>query len=193
MDGLTAHLPPDVKRHKFSGADVQAMIAAGVLREGDHHVELIGGELVEMSPQGPLHWKHTHRIVAWLARNLPASLTVASNGPLRLSEFDEPEPELFVFPDAMDVNDVRGRDALLVVEVAHSSLKFDLAVKAPLYASHGIGAYWVIDIENQCTLVHRRGQEAAYGAPQTVAFDQPLATPGGVTLVLASILSPPKA
>jgi Uma2 family endonuclease len=192
MDGSQSNLPPGLKRRLFTAADVQAMLDAGVLGEGDHHVELIRGELIEMSPQGPLHWNLTQGLAAFFWRNLPAHLAVASNGPLRLSEHDEPEPEVFVFPDGMDVNDVRGPDVLLVIEVSHSSLRVDLDVKAPLYAAHGVREYWVVDIEGRRTHVHRL-VDRAYGAPDEIIFGEVLTAPGGAQLVIASILAPPKA
>lgn len=185
MDGSQASSAPDVKRRRFSAADVHAMLEAGVLREREQ-VELVGGELVEMSPQGPLHWGLTQPLVSWVFRNLPENLTAASNGPLRLGEFDEPEPELFVFPAGIGVNDVRGPDVLLVVEVALSSLSYDLKMKAPLYAGHGIREYWVIDVDNRRTLIHRLA-EGAYLEPEAVAFSAPLASPAG-PLVIADLL-----
>jgi Uma2 family endonuclease len=188
MDGSTSSLPPDVKRHKFTSADVQAMIEAGIIRDGEHHIELIGGELIEMAPQGPLHWRHTQRLVEWFWRNLPQTLTVASMGPLRLSDEDEPEPEAFVFPVGMDVNDVRGANAALVVEVSLTSRRIDLTVKAPLYARHGVGVYWVIDFARRQTLVHTLGPDGAYGDPAEVSFDAQLAAPAGLSLRVADIV-----
>jgi Uma2 family endonuclease len=186
MDGSQSTQPPDIRRRRFSASDVQAMLEAGVIKDGEK-VELIGGELVEMSPQGPLHWDVTHVLVRWFHRNLPEDLAVASQGPFRLSKFHEPEPEVFVFQDHIGVNDVRGPDALLVVEIAHSSLGFDLKVKAPIYAEHGVREYWVVDVEHRCTLVHRLGQDGTYAEPTSVAFDAQLSAPGGLALVIADL------
>lgn len=162
------------------------MLEAGVIRDGEK-VELIGGELVEMSPQGPLHWDITYAISRWFRKRLPEDFAVASQGPLRLSDYHEPEPEFFVFPDRIRVNDVRGPDCLLVIEVAYSSLDFDLKIKAPIYAEHGVREYWVVDVEGRRTLVHRLGNDRAYDEPQTVAFDAPLGVPGGLSLVIADL------
>lgn len=188
MDGSTSSLPPDVKRHKFTSADVQAMIEAGIIRDGEHHIELIGGELIEMAPQGPLHWRHTQRLVEWFWRNLPQTLTVASMGPLRLSDEDEPEPEVFVFPAGMDVNNVRGSDALLVVEVSLTSKRIDLKVKAPLYARFGVREYWVLDVARRCTLVHALRSDGNFGDPDEVSFDAQLTAPSGLSLRIADIV-----
>lgn len=53
------------------------------------------------------------------------------------------------------MRDLRGPDVLLVVEVADSSLSYDLLVKAPLYAAHGVREYWVVDAVRQTVRVHR--------------------------------------
>ncbi|HEX5007857.1 MAG TPA: Uma2 family endonuclease [Hyphomonadaceae bacterium] len=186
MDGSQTLLPAETRRRRFSAADVQAMLDAGVIKNGEK-VELIGGELVEMSPQGPLHWDVTYAISRWFRKNLPDELSVASQGPLRLSEYHEPEPEFFVFRDGIGVNDVRGSDCVLVVEVAHSSLDLDLKVKALIYAEHGVREYWVVDVENRQTLVHQLRADATYGEPLAVPFDAPLSAPGGISLIVADL------
>lgn len=185
MDGSQS-LAPDVKRRRFSAADVQAMLDAGVLKDGER-VELIEGELIEMSPQGPLHWDLTFHLVRWFIRNLPDSLFAASQGPLRLGQYQEPEPELFVFPADIGVNDVRGSDVLLVVEVAHSTLDYDLGSKASVYVKHGVREYWVVDVEHRLTHVHQLQADGTYGEPVKIAFDAPLAAPAGLRLVIADL------
>ena len=162
------------------------MLKAGVLKDGEK-VELLWGELVEMSPQGPLHWAVTYALSRWFRKNLPTSFGVASQGPLRLSDYHEPEPEFFLFSDHIVVNDVRGADVVLVIEVAHSSLGVDLKVKAPIYAEHGVREYWVVDVENRRTLVHRLRAGEGYGEPEAVAFDAALSAPGGLSLILADL------
>lgn len=186
MDGSQIATSPDIRRRRFSAADVQVMLDAGLLRNGER-VELVGGELVEMSPQGPLHWNVTYHLVRWFIRNLPESFGAASQGPFRLNTFNEPEPEIFVFPAALDVNEVRGPDAHLVVEVAHSSLEYDLKIKGPTYAAAGVCEYWVVDVEKSRTLVHRLNSHGQYGEPAAVAFDEPLATPGDLLLTIADL------
>jgi Uma2 family endonuclease len=186
MDGSQTTPSTDIRRRRFSAADVQAMLQAGVIKDGEK-VELIGGELVEMSPQGPLHWDVTHALDKWFRRNLPDSFDYASQGPLRLSEYHEPEPELFVFREGIRVNDVRGPDLALVIEIAYSSLTFDLKIKAPIYAEHGVREYWVVDVENRRTLIHRLSADGTYDEPQPIAFDAPLSAPGGQSLILADL------
>lgn len=186
MDGSQSTQPADIRRKRFTAADVQAMLEAGVLKDGEK-VELVGGELVEMSPQGPLHWDVTYELGKWLRKNLPANVGIASKGPFRLGKYNEPEPEFIVLPDDIRINDARGPDALLVVEVALTSARYDLKVKAPIYAAHGVREYWVIDVKKRRTVVHRLGKDGAYTKLDEVAFDAPLKAPGGKRLIIADL------
>jgi len=186
MDGVHPSSSPEVRRKRFSAADVQIMLRTGVIKHREK-VELLGGELIEMSPQGPLHWNVTYGLSRWFRRNLPSEFGVASQGPLRLSDYSQPEPEFVVFSDQIEVNDVRGPDAILVIEVADSSVEFDLGAKAQVYAQHGGREYWVVDINKQRTVVHHLGADRAYRDPQVVLFDQPLSAPGGGSLIIADL------
>ncbi len=186
MDGSQSLLPAETRRRRFTAADVLAMLDAGVIKAGEK-VELLWGELVEMSPQGPLHADITQLVLKWLRKNLPDDLDFASQAPLRLGASDEPESEFFIFSDGMRVNDVRGPDVLLAIEVAYSSLKVDLGVKASIYARHGVREYWVIDVESGRTVVHTLAVNDAYAAPRDVAFTAPLVAPGGAQLVIADL------
>jgi Uma2 family endonuclease len=187
----TAVLPrPDpaaAPRRRFTSAEVERMIEVGILSKDDH-VELIHGELIEMGKQGKAHWRAVQALVNWIARRLPAEMSMASQGPLRLADGEEPEPDLFLFPIGMDVNDVRGGDVLLAVEIADTSFLKDRDIKAPLYAAHGVREYWVLGLERRETLIFRLA-DGAYGEPTLLAFDAPLAVPGiAETLKLRDLL-----
>lgn len=186
MDGSQSPLPAEARRRRFTAMDVQAMLDAGVIKAGEK-VELLWGELVEMSLQGPLHWDITYALSRWFRKHLPDDLGVASQGPIRLGDADEPEPEFFIFPDRLRVNDVRGPDVLLVIEVAFSSLKVDLGVKATIYAQHGVREYWVVDVEGQRTVVHALDANGTYSTPRDVAFTGSLVAPGGAQLIIADL------
>jgi Uma2 family endonuclease len=111
------------------------------------------------------------------------------DGPLRLDEEEEPEPDFYLFPAHMRVNDVRGPDTLLVCEIADSSLAKDRAVKAPLYSAYGVRIYWIVDVINRVTFVHTL-DAGVHGEPEIAPFDQPLAAPGiAEPLALAELLA----
>ncbi|MDZ4760166.1 MAG: Uma2 family endonuclease [Alphaproteobacteria bacterium] len=186
MDGSHPSAESEIPRRRFSASNVLVMIDAGVFKP-DERVELIAGELITMSPQGPLHWDLTYALSRWFMRSMPETLGVAVQGPLRLGEFYEPEPELFVFSAAIGVNEVRGPDVVLLVEISHSSLAYDLKVKAPIYAAHGVREFWVVDVERRRTLVHRLAGDGIYGEAIATPFEEALAAPAGLSLAIADL------
>jgi Uma2 family endonuclease len=134
-------------RHAFTVDEVLRMVASGILDE-DAHVELLEGDLVEVSPQGPEHAaRHT---------TLRDLLTVAYAGighvrdqcPLVASKISLPEPDLAVIRGGSRDYVARhptGADAILVVEVAITSQKLDRR-KIGIYAAAGVAEYWLIDL-----------------------------------------------
>jgi Uma2 family endonuclease len=80
-------------------------------------------------------------------------------------------PDLLVHPNAIATPDVRGRDALLVVEVAETSLAYDLKTKVKLYAAHGVPEYWVINASTLMTTVHTQPSGDAYTSAPEIAPD----------------------
>jgi Uma2 family endonuclease len=131
-------------RRRFTVADVEAMVTAGVMEE-DERVELIGGELVPMSPKG---FEHEVLKTALLDRwyRLPdreADLVAATT--FRLSEDTYLEPDVVIYPRTTGIRGLSPINVLLVVEIADSSLRYDIGRKAALYASFGIRELWVID------------------------------------------------
>ena len=142
-----------------------------------------------MPSEGPPHWNAKQKMISWILRRLPQHVDLAPDGPLRLDDEQEPEPDIFLFPAALRVNDVRGPDTLLVCEIAETSLARDRSVKAQLYSAYGVPLCWIVDIINKVTLVHAL-TGGVYGEPASIAFDQPLSAPGvSEPLNLAELLA----
>jgi Uma2 family endonuclease len=140
-----------VTRRKWTGVDVEAMVRAGILH-GDDRIELLAGEIVAMPPKGNRHEIMRTELTIFWARRLPIDIKFAPEAPLNLAPHDE--PDIFLFPATMRVPDARGDTVLLVVEIADSSLSYDLKVKAPRCAAFGVREYWVIDPVAVHTTVH---------------------------------------
>lgn len=118
-------------------------------------VELVGGVLVEMSPQGDEHFGLIPFLTHLLVRLVGDDYVVSPQGPVIADEISEPEPD-FAILSARDTRRTgKPRDALLVIEVANSSLRFDLGEKARRYAGAGFAEYWVIDVPDRAVHVHR--------------------------------------
>src|SRR5688572_9639529 len=120
------------------------MADAGVLRPGDR-VELLGGEIVEMTPIGSAHAGCVNTLTRLLVRLAGDRAVVHVQNPIRLSRFDESQPDVALLrprPDLYRSAHPGPADVLLVVEVAEASLGFARDVKAPLYARAGIPEVW---------------------------------------------------
>jgi Uma2 family endonuclease len=148
-------------RRRFTVAEVEAMVTAGVMEE-DERVELIGGELVPMSPKG---FEHEVLKTALLDRwyRLPdreADLVAATT--FRLSEDTYLEPDVVIYPRTTGIRGLNAINVLLVVEIADSSLRYDIGRKAALYVSFGIRELWVIDAVRLTTRVFREPAADGY-------------------------------
>ena len=157
-------LPEQIPRHRFTVEEFHRMAEAGILGEDDR-VELIQGELIEMTPIGSAH----ARTVAWIAQHLALAAgdgaVVWTQNPIRLDAHCEPQPDVALLRARADGywSALPGPgDVLLVVEVADSSLAYDRDVKAPLYAAHGVPELWLVDLQARHVIRHRRPSAGGY-------------------------------
>lgn len=158
---LTTPAAEGLPRRRFTVAEVQALVAAGVIDE-DERVELIGGDLVPMSPKG-----NDHELVKTALANrwyrLPeCDLDLAIATTFRLSEDTYLEPNIVICPRASGLRGSTVANVLLVVEIADSSLGYDMGRKAALYASFGVRELWVIDAVLLTTRIFREPTADGY-------------------------------
>lgn len=184
-------------RHRITVDALYRMAEAGILR-ADERVELIDGEIIDMSPIGCLHATLVARLAMLFAREADRGLTVWSQSPLRLDDLNEPEPDISILrprADSYATAHPGPADVLLVIEVADTSLAYDLATKVPLYARHGVPEAWVIEALTRRVHVFREPAPTGYGRTTIVAPTDRLAcecvmTPSGspVEVVPAALL-----
>jgi Uma2 family endonuclease len=148
-------------RRRFTVAEVEAMVAAGVMEE-DERVELIGGELVPMSPKGNQHEVVKSALVDLCIRSRPDDCRLTQETTFRLSEDTYLEPDVVIYPRAIGLRGLSAGNVLLVVEIADSSLRYDIGRKAALYASFGVRELWVIDAVRLTTRVFREPAANGY-------------------------------
>jgi Uma2 family endonuclease len=118
--------------------------------------ELLEGEVVVTSPQGPLHFSTLQRVGRVLAVLLPARYDVRSQGPLDLGPHSEPEPDVAVVDACPDgYASAHPQTALLIVEVSDTTLASDRARKGSLYARAGIAEYWIVNLVDRQLEVYR--------------------------------------
>ena len=160
-------------RWRWTVEELERIAAAGLFAEYDQF-ELLGGEMVPMSPEGRRHemirLKLTHRFFG-LA---PATVMVAPEPQFNLSSDTYSKPDILVHPIAIETYDLRPVDALLLVEVADTSLRYDMKTKMPIYAVHGVPEYWVIHAPTLVTTVYRQPAGNAYASVKEVPPDERL-------------------
>ncbi|NEX22957.1 Uma2 family endonuclease [Thiorhodococcus mannitoliphagus] len=147
MEAFDLHNPV----HRVTVDQFHRMIDAGVFRDGDR-VELIDGEMRDMTPIGPPHGSSTDRLTMLFAPAFADVAIVRVQGALVLDDGTEVYPDLMLLKLRQDryakAHPV-GDDALLVIEVADRSLATDAGVKRAKYACAGIRRYWVVDLPNR--------------------------------------------
>ena len=147
---------------KYSVEDYHQMVKAGILR--DRRLELLAGEIFEMSPETPIHYTTAKRGVKYLEELLSGKADVRFNGPITLSD-SEPEPDIAIvqLPESSykDRHPVP-QDIFWIIEIAKTSLKKDLEIKLAIYAAARIQEYWVLDLANKQVIVFRNPQEGQY-------------------------------
>jgi Uma2 family endonuclease len=148
-------------RRRFTVVEVEAMVAAGVMEE-DERVELIGGELVPMSPKGNHHEVLKAALLRRWYRIAPDDIDLVPETTFRLTEDTYLEPDVVIYPRASGIRGLAVDNVLLVVEIADSSLSYDVGRKATLYASFGIRELWVIDAVRLTARVFREPAADGY-------------------------------
>lgn len=157
--------------------------------------ELIDGDIITMIAKGTAHTAATSRTQELLQESLGRRVFVRVQDPIRLSEYSEPEPDIVVAmrdPLAYSTHHPVPEEVLLAIEVADSSLKYDLETKAPLYAAAEIREYWVLDVLDRQLYVFRQPVEGKYQVQMILAAAlsvTPLAF-AELTLSIADMLPP---
>jgi Uma2 family endonuclease len=158
-----ARAAEEIDRRRFTVEEYHLMAESGILRP-DERVELFRGVVRRMSPKSRAHVVAATRLHQKLVRALAGRAAVFKEDPLKLVRLDsEPEPDIVAIssPD-IDAYGTEGAEPLLVVEVAESSLAYDLNAKAKLYAEAGVPEYWVLNLVNRELVVFRSALEGIY-------------------------------
>ncbi|MBD2193414.1 Uma2 family endonuclease [Limnothrix sp. FACHB-881] len=159
---------------QWTVAEYHQMIAAGLLV--DRRVELLNGQIIEMSPEGPEHTYRGETLAEWLRDRLRGRAYVREARPITL-DHSEPEPDIAVVRGDRSQFVQRhpgAADLFWVIEIARSTLTTDLTHKRDLYARVGIPEYWVVDLVNRRVVVFRQPEAGRYSQEETVS-DRPIA------------------
>lgn len=131
----------------------------------DEPIELLRGVLVTMSPQGRAHASAIQFFNEQLVLQLAGRHGVRPQLPFAADDWSEPEPDLAVVRKDPSLRD-HPSEALLLVEIASSSLAIDRGLKRTIYAEVGIPEYWIVDVNGRTVEVHTRPDGGYYSRVQ---------------------------
>jgi len=150
-------------RRRFSVAEMYRLVEAGVLGH-DERVELIDGEIVQMSPKGVAHEVLKTRLMLFWADSRTPDVLFTTETTFHLDEHSYLEPDFVFYESEVGLQGLNGETALLAVEVADSSLAYDLGLKQQIYARYGVRELWVIDARKLVTHVFLEPGRDGYAA-----------------------------
>ena len=153
----------EVTRRRFTVHEYHRMGEAGILHEDDR-IELIDGELVEMTAIGTRHFNCVNRLNHLLVGKAGDDAIVSIQNPVRLNEYSEPQPDAAL----IRTRDYSGslptpEDVLLLIEVSDTTLAYDHGVKLPRYAEAGIPEVWIVNLPGQRIEHHTGPSGDLYG------------------------------
>jgi Uma2 family endonuclease len=184
----------EVQRRRFTVEEYYRMAEVGILGPEDR-VELIEGEIIQMSPIGTHHATCVNALTRRLLQAVGDRAVLSPQNPVRLLRDSEPQPDVVLLrpPERRYwEHTAEPPDALLVVEVSDTSYRYDRYVKLPLYARAGIPEVWIVDLAHAVVEVFREPGPAGYTFAQRVervGTIAPAAFPDAVVTV-AEILPP---
>ncbi len=145
-----------INTYKWSVSDWHQLVDLGVL--DGKRVELLDGEIIEMSPEGIPHSFTTRNVGDYLRDLFKGIAYVSESHPITLDN-SEPEPDIAVvgLPESIYAqHHPYPEDIYLLIEVSQTTVQFDLNVKAKIYAQNNIFEYWIIDLINKQLIVHTK-------------------------------------
>lgn len=158
-----------IARRQFSVEDYHRMRDAGIFGEEDR-VELLDGEIIQMSPIGPLHAAIVKRINTLLGQVSLGQHIVSIQDPIELSDASEPQPDIAILKyraDFYGTSHPQPHEIMLLIEVSDASLEYDKENKLPRYADSLIPEVWIIDAEHQQVEQHYNPANGTYRTKQT--------------------------
>jgi Uma2 family endonuclease len=153
-----------LKTYRFTTEEYHQMGEAGILSE-DKRVELINGEIVEMSPSKSLHAGVVKFLSSILNKRLGAQYIISVQDPVKIEPYSEPEPDLAILVHREDFyrkSHPTPKEVILLIEVADTSLEKDRLVKLPLYAAADIPEVWIVNLQDKQLEVYTQPVEGAY-------------------------------
>lgn len=153
-------------KHRFNVTEYYRMAETGVLKP-DARVELLNGEIRDMSPIGPFHGGITKYLNKLFSAAAKGRWITAVQDPVRLDDHSEPQPDLVLAqpaPDFYRKRHPRPDDVFLLVEISDTSLTTDREEKLPAYGRAGIAEVWIVNLADLTVEVYREPHFTGYGS-----------------------------
>ena len=154
---LEGQIEHKIERHLFTTRDYHQMLDAGILHEDDR-VELIDGEIREMSPIDAAHAAAVKRIGRIVNKATGERFIIGIQDPVQLNDLTEPQPDISILrwhDDFYEQAHPNPGDILVLIEVANTSVAYDRDEKLPRYASSGIAEAWLVNLSFFDDLVYK--------------------------------------
>jgi len=175
----------------FTVAEYETMGRAGIFGP-DERTELIEGQITAINPIGTGHmWAVSELLRIFVPRG---DVRVTAQSPLQMSTMSTPEPALVVLlPTTPRTRKPTPADALLIIEVADSSVTYDRETKGPLYARAGIPEYWIVDLNGERVEQYREPSAIGYRSMRLFLRDEQIAPAFAPDLAVSvdAVLGPP--
>ncbi|MBD3628592.1 Uma2 family endonuclease [Cyclobacterium sp.] len=158
----------EVVKRLINVDEYHKMAEMGILKPDDR-LELIQGEIYEMSPIGSKQAGIVNKLASLLNELFKNKAVVGVQNPVQIDDRNEPEPDICLLkyrPDFYASAHPVPADVLAIIEVSDASIRFDKDVKLPLYATHRIPEYWIIDLDNNWIEVHTNPKKGSYASIQ---------------------------
>lgn len=157
------NIQPQPRRLRFSVDEYYKMIELGMLKDYEK-AEIIEGELIQKMTIGDKHAAVVNILNRFFIKNVSDDILVSIQNPLRISDYNEPEPDI-VLSDLTKYDGKRHprpEEVILVVEVSDATLKYDPDVKLPLYAESGIEQVWIVNLKKNIVEIHQNPFDDIY-------------------------------
>jgi Uma2 family endonuclease len=154
---------------KWTIEEYHQMIEAGIFV--NRRVELLRGEIVEMSPEGEPHAYFSTEAGEYLSQLLGNRAKVRPAKPITLPNNSEPEPDIaIVKPLGKEYlqHHPYPENIFWLIEYSNSSLEKDLETKTKIYAEVGIGEYWVVNLKKRHLIIFRQPSDGEYASKSTI-------------------------
>lgn len=160
---MTKYPNLELTYHEWTVSDYHKLAEIGLLSE--KRVELISGEIIDMSPVGKLHAATVNKLTSLLSELIVDAGIISVQNPVTINQFSEPEPDLSIlkpkenfYADQLP----KASDVLLIVEVADTTLAKDRQVKIPLYSEAQIPEYCIINLTDKVLERYTEPKEGDY-------------------------------